>query len=239
MELALLFDVQYRHGVFQMPSVFAERPFDEAPAFRCQLQQLGAAVNGCRFTDYEAHFLDTVNSGGHGSAGEQDLRLNLRDGQRPFVQEGLQHHEIAQAKTEIHDAALHRFSQRPVAPRQDNPELSRAELVIRAHRANCRSTESAPAPLIIKNAHIARTSKWNSYPSPFCVPVQLAKKPNCACTVTIATSIFTAMPNAATRVSRPRSNPNPPKNSAAMARKAKKAGMCIVPVKKPMVPENP
>src|SRR6266704_1671869 len=48
-----------------------------------------------------------------------------------------------------------------------------------------------------------------------------------------------AMPKAATRVRRPRISPIPPKNSAAMARKANGAGMCIMSVKKCIVPESP
>src|SRR3989442_10815247 len=48
-----------------------------------------------------------------------------------------------------------------------------------------------------------------------------------------------AMPKAATRVRRPRISPMPPKNSAAMARKAKGAGLCIMSVKKCIVPESP
>src|SRR5579864_7908479 len=47
------------------------------------------------------------------------------------------------------------------------------------------------------------------------------------------------IPNAATRVNRPKTRPSPPKNSAAMARNANGAGMCIMPVKKPIVPVNP
>src|ERR1700757_1630294 len=47
------------------------------------------------------------------------------------------------------------------------------------------------------------------------------------------------IPNAATRVSRPKMRPSSPKNSAAIARNANGAGMCIMPVKKPIVPVNP
>src|SRR6266481_8669269 len=47
------------------------------------------------------------------------------------------------------------------------------------------------------------------------------------------------IPKAATRVRSPKTSPNPPKNSAAIARKAKGAGMCRIPVKKPIVPVKP
>jgi len=46
-------------------------------------------------------------------------------------------------------------------------------------------------------------------------------------------------PKAATRVSSPKIRPNPPKNSAAMARNANRGGMCNIPVKNPMVPVKP
>src|ERR1035437_726584 len=51
--------------------------------------------------------------------------------------------------------------------------------------------------------------------------------------------MFKAMPRAATRESRPTIKPRPPKNSAAIARIANNAGICIVFVKKPMVPLKP
>src|ERR1017187_4192618 len=51
--------------------------------------------------------------------------------------------------------------------------------------------------------------------------------------------MFIAMPNAAIRVRNPTIRPRPPKNSAAMARKASGAGMCMTPVKKPIVAEKP
>src|SRR5258708_1134929 len=76
-------------------------------------------------------------------------------------------------------------------------------------------------------------------PSPFCVPVQFMKNPNELCTMAMATTIFIAIPNAAIRVRNPRINPRPPKNSAAIARKANGAGICKYPVKRPMDPEKP
>src|SRR5664280_644691 len=51
--------------------------------------------------------------------------------------------------------------------------------------------------------------------------------------------MFKAMPRAATRESRPTIKPRPPKNSAAIARIANNAGICMVFVKKPMVPLKP
>src|ERR1039457_5972973 len=51
--------------------------------------------------------------------------------------------------------------------------------------------------------------------------------------------MFKAMPRAATRESRPTIKPRPPKNSAAIARIASNAGICMVFVKKPMVPLKP
>src|ERR1700688_2980855 len=47
------------------------------------------------------------------------------------------------------------------------------------------------------------------------------------------------IPKAARRVNRPKMRPSPPKNSAAMARNANTAGMCMAPVKKPIVPVKP
>src|SRR6266566_10035148 len=46
-------------------------------------------------------------------------------------------------------------------------------------------------------------------------------------------------PKDARRVSSPKMRPNPPKNSAAMARNANTAGMCRTPAKKPIVPVKP
>src|SRR5664280_2638134 len=51
--------------------------------------------------------------------------------------------------------------------------------------------------------------------------------------------MFKAMPRAATRESSPTIKPRPPKNSAAIARIANNAGICMVFVKKPMVPLKP
>src|SRR5215831_3466418 len=65
------------------------------------------------------------------------------------------------------------------------------------------------------------------------------KNPKALCTIEIATSMLTAIPNAAIRARNPRMSPRPPKNSAAIARNANGAGMCIAPVKKAMVPEKP
>jgi len=76
-------------------------------------------------------------------------------------------------------------------------------------------------------------------PSPFWVPYQFMKKPLAPWTIKMATIIFAAMPNAATRPSKPTMRPSEPANSAAMARKASGAGMCSMPVKNPMVPVNP
>ena len=66
---------------------------------------------------------------------------------------------------------------------------------------------------------MANTSKWYSNPS---TPVQFMKKPKALCTIAIATSMFRAMPKAAIRLTSPKINPRPPKNSAAIASNAKK-----------------
>src|ERR1019366_3922678 len=107
-----------------------------------------------------------------------------------------------------------------------------------------RSTDHAPDPAIMIAAVIASTSTWNSKPSPFCRPPQFMKKPFTACTLAIATTITQAMPNAATRPSRPTIRPIPPKNSAATTRNANTAGMpvCSKPLmvaEKPRPPHQP
>ena len=43
------------------------------------------------------------------------------------MQQGFEHHEIAQAKTKIRDTALDRYRERAVAPREDDPEFRCAE----------------------------------------------------------------------------------------------------------------
>src|SRR5713226_155773 len=55
----------------------------------------------------------------------------------------------------------------------------------------------------------------------------------------MATTKLTTIPNAATRMRNPPLKPRPPKNSAAIARNANGAGICIEPVKNPIVPEKP
>src|SRR5579864_5644145 len=65
------------------------------------------------------------------------------------------------------------------------------------------------------------------------------KKPKWRCTVAMATTMFVAIPKTAIRVRKPMIRPIPPKNSAQIARKANGAGMCMVPVKNPIVPANP
>src|SRR5882724_3305716 len=65
------------------------------------------------------------------------------------------------------------------------------------------------------------------------------KNPKVLCTVRIATTMLTAIPNAAIRVRKPRMSPSPPKNSAAITRKASGAGMCIMPIKTFIVAEYP
>src|SRR6202049_4178734 len=65
------------------------------------------------------------------------------------------------------------------------------------------------------------------------------KNPNELCTMAMATTTFIAIPNTAIRVRNPRINPIPQKNSEAIARKAKGAGMCKYPVKRLMDPEKP
>ena len=57
------------------------------------------------------------------------------------------------------------------------------------------------------------------------------KKPFAAWTVKMATTIFVAMPKAAMRLTQPRIKPIEPANSAATARNASGAGMCICCVK--------
>src|SRR5258706_1346296 len=51
--------------------------------------------------------------------------------------------------------------------------------------------------------------------------------------------MFPQIPNAAMRVRNPTISPIPPKNSAAIARNASGAGMCIIRVNAPMVAHNP
>src|SRR5580700_1087390 len=65
------------------------------------------------------------------------------------------------------------------------------------------------------------------------------KNPNELCTRAMATTILIAIANAAIRVRNPRINPRPPKNSAAIAKKANGAGICNYPVKRFMDPEKP
>src|SRR5216684_7994438 len=55
----------------------------------------------------------------------------------------------------------------------------------------------------------------------------------------MATTMFVAIPKTAIRVRKPMIRPIAPKNSAQIARKANGAGMCMVPVKNPIVPANP
>ena len=79
-------------------------------------------------------------------------------------------------------------------------------------------------------------SRWYSKPSPFCAPLQFMKKPLPACAMKMATAIVTPMPKAETRERKPVISPSEPPNSARIARNAKTAGMCSVPVKKPKMP---
>jgi hypothetical protein len=51
--------------------------------------------------------------------------------------------------------------------------------------------------------------------------------------------IYWRAPRAAMRARKPKIRPSPPKNSAAMARIAKGAGMCIIWVKNAIVPSKP
>src|SRR5208337_2242604 len=51
--------------------------------------------------------------------------------------------------------------------------------------------------------------------------------------------MLTAIPRAAIRARRPTSNPRPPRNSAQMAKNARGGGICIMPVKNPIVAEKP
>jgi len=65
------------------------------------------------------------------------------------------------------------------------------------------------------------------------------KKPLAAWVVRMATTMLVAMPKAATRLNNPLINPSEPANSARIARNANTAGMCMVPVKKFIVPPKP
>src|SRR5260370_6309353 len=65
------------------------------------------------------------------------------------------------------------------------------------------------------------------------------KKPKWRCTVAMATTMFVAIQKRAISVRKLMISPNPPKNSAQIARKANGAGTCMVPVKNPIVPANP
>src|ERR1700691_3176228 len=113
------------------------------------------------------------------------------------MQQGFERREIRKAQTGFLNAALCDLVKRAVAPRQYQPQARRLHGSPSAHeraRLGCavcdavaitRSSEKAPAPRIIRNAVMASTSRWNSNPSPFCVPVQYMKNPKLLCTIAI------------------------------------------------------
>src|SRR5467141_4003578 len=81
--------------------------------------------------------------------------------------------------------------------------LSEAARAMKMVHTNCldadRAMESAAEPLIMMAKQMAMARMWYSYPSPFWVPYQLAKKPTCLWTRMTATTMLVAMPKAATR----------------------------------------
>ena len=124
-------------------------------------------------------------------------------------------------------ALLHAPARCARHPRAFAPELS------------LRSAEKAPPPLTSSASAIAITSRWYSKPSPACAPVQFMKKPLGACTVAIAPSMTAITPSAAGRVSSPNSRNSGPTDSIRITSAAIGVGTPILPVRKPIVPDQP
>ncbi len=91
----------------------------------------GAPVPWRGSSNDQPTFLEAIDRGGHRPPGEQDLVLNLRDGQRTFVQQGFQRCKIRKAQFRIQDALFGEEPQPAMAPRHDPPQFRTPERILR------------------------------------------------------------------------------------------------------------
>jgi hypothetical protein len=96
---------------------------DEAFAGGGEFEAAGSAVFLDGFADDEALGFHAVYGGGHGAGGEEDARLDFRDGERAFVEQGFEQHEVCEAQTGLGYALLYQLADGTVGVGQCDPEV--------------------------------------------------------------------------------------------------------------------
>jgi hypothetical protein len=86
-ELLLLLLGEHRHESFEILGVLFEARLGHSLAFSRELHNARAPVICTQQARDQAQFLQAIDGGSHGAAGEQYFPLDLGDGQRPLVQQ--------------------------------------------------------------------------------------------------------------------------------------------------------
>lgn len=90
-------------------------------SFWRELHDSRAPVARSRPANDQSPLFQPVDRRCHGTAGQQDLLLDLGDGQRTFVQQRFQRREIGEAQTRIRNALFSQESYGVMTPCDDPP----------------------------------------------------------------------------------------------------------------------